>query len=297
VPARGERFRVRVDELEPKSERSGLRGSLEVSQQVLGKLAEMEQEHFDVGDDVVDLGAWDPGRGAAPALRRARLLPPRALRSCSAAPNRRAGAWGRRRPPSSSRGSDEDQFSASRFVASWTRSYGPRGLEANTRFGWRGRDPRRRGAPTAPHRPRGGAPDAGRSSGAARAPPLRRVAARLGLAPEGLRVGSAVPSGCHPLVQRRLDLSLSLTAASSPSPGRSRERPRRHPPARDREPRRGGHALHPRGEGAARQEGSTSASRSTPRSTAMRRSCATPISPSRCPRRAAKWRPISTTTA
>ncbi len=46
VPARGERFRVRVDELEPKSARSGLRGSLEVSQQVLAKLAEMEQEHF-----------------------------------------------------------------------------------------------------------------------------------------------------------------------------------------------------------------------------------------------------------
>ena len=46
LPARGERFRVRVDELEPKSSRSGLRGSLEVSQQVLGKLAEMEQENF-----------------------------------------------------------------------------------------------------------------------------------------------------------------------------------------------------------------------------------------------------------
>jgi 1-acyl-sn-glycerol-3-phosphate acyltransferase len=47
LPARGERFRVRVEELEPKSERGGLRGSLEVSQQVLAKLAEMEREHFD----------------------------------------------------------------------------------------------------------------------------------------------------------------------------------------------------------------------------------------------------------
>ena len=47
APARGERFRVVVEELEPKSERGGLRGSIEVSQQVLGKLAEMEQEHFD----------------------------------------------------------------------------------------------------------------------------------------------------------------------------------------------------------------------------------------------------------
>jgi 1-acyl-sn-glycerol-3-phosphate acyltransferase len=47
APARGERFRVRVEELEPKSARNGLRGSLEVSQQVLARLAEMEQEHFD----------------------------------------------------------------------------------------------------------------------------------------------------------------------------------------------------------------------------------------------------------
>jgi 1-acyl-sn-glycerol-3-phosphate acyltransferase len=47
LPARGESFRVRVSELEPKSERRGLRGSLEVSQQVLAKLAEMEREHFD----------------------------------------------------------------------------------------------------------------------------------------------------------------------------------------------------------------------------------------------------------
>jgi 1-acyl-sn-glycerol-3-phosphate acyltransferase len=49
LPVRGERFRVRVAELEPKSASSGLRGSLEVSQQVLGKLAEMERGHFDAG--------------------------------------------------------------------------------------------------------------------------------------------------------------------------------------------------------------------------------------------------------
>jgi hypothetical protein len=47
LPAHGERFRLRVAELEPKSSRNGLRGSIEVSQQVLGKLAEMEQEHLD----------------------------------------------------------------------------------------------------------------------------------------------------------------------------------------------------------------------------------------------------------
>ena len=47
APVRGERFRVRVEELEPKSASGGLRGSLEVSRQVLAKLADMEREHFD----------------------------------------------------------------------------------------------------------------------------------------------------------------------------------------------------------------------------------------------------------
>lgn len=46
-PARGERFRVRVEELEPKSDHGGLRGSLEVSRQILAKLGDMEREHFD----------------------------------------------------------------------------------------------------------------------------------------------------------------------------------------------------------------------------------------------------------
>jgi 1-acyl-sn-glycerol-3-phosphate acyltransferase len=46
LPAHGEHFRIRVAELEPKSTHEGLRGSLEVSRQVLGKLAELEQEHF-----------------------------------------------------------------------------------------------------------------------------------------------------------------------------------------------------------------------------------------------------------
>ena len=46
-PARGERFRVSVEELEPKSDHGGLRGSLDVSRQILAKLGDMEQEHFD----------------------------------------------------------------------------------------------------------------------------------------------------------------------------------------------------------------------------------------------------------
>src|SRR5262249_49065389 len=44
---RGERFRVRVEEIEPKSDHGGLRGSLEVSRQILAKLGDMEREHFD----------------------------------------------------------------------------------------------------------------------------------------------------------------------------------------------------------------------------------------------------------
>lgn len=46
-PARGERFRIRVEELEPKSAHGGLRGSLQVSRQILAKLGEMEREYFD----------------------------------------------------------------------------------------------------------------------------------------------------------------------------------------------------------------------------------------------------------
>ena len=46
-PARGERFRIRVEELEPKSDRGGLRGSIEVSRQILAKLGDMEREYFD----------------------------------------------------------------------------------------------------------------------------------------------------------------------------------------------------------------------------------------------------------
>jgi hypothetical protein len=44
---RGERFRVQAQAFEPKSDKGGLRGSLELSQQILRKLAEMEQRHFD----------------------------------------------------------------------------------------------------------------------------------------------------------------------------------------------------------------------------------------------------------
>jgi 1-acyl-sn-glycerol-3-phosphate acyltransferase len=47
APVRGERFRVQAQAFEPKSDKGGLRGSLELSQQILRKLAEMEQRHFD----------------------------------------------------------------------------------------------------------------------------------------------------------------------------------------------------------------------------------------------------------
>ncbi|MGH7804659.1 MAG: 1-acyl-sn-glycerol-3-phosphate acyltransferase [Candidatus Binatia bacterium] len=46
VPARGERFTVDLRFIAPKSEHRGLRGSREVSQQILGELADMERAHF-----------------------------------------------------------------------------------------------------------------------------------------------------------------------------------------------------------------------------------------------------------
>jgi hypothetical protein len=47
LPARGERFRVRVSSIEPKPARGGLRGSVEVSRQVLDELVALERSHFD----------------------------------------------------------------------------------------------------------------------------------------------------------------------------------------------------------------------------------------------------------
>jgi len=44
LPRRGERFRVSLSCLEPKTDRSGLRGSLDLSQQVLRELARLEQQ-------------------------------------------------------------------------------------------------------------------------------------------------------------------------------------------------------------------------------------------------------------
>lgn len=46
-PRRGERFHVRAELLEPKTDRHGLRGSLDLSRQILLKLAELERRHFD----------------------------------------------------------------------------------------------------------------------------------------------------------------------------------------------------------------------------------------------------------
>jgi 1-acyl-sn-glycerol-3-phosphate acyltransferase len=42
-PVRGERFRASLSLLEPKSDAGGLRGSLEIARQIVGRLAEMEQ--------------------------------------------------------------------------------------------------------------------------------------------------------------------------------------------------------------------------------------------------------------
>lgn len=47
MPARGDAFDVHARTLEPKTDHKGLRGSVEISKQIVGCLAEMEKRHFD----------------------------------------------------------------------------------------------------------------------------------------------------------------------------------------------------------------------------------------------------------
>lgn len=47
LPARGDRIRVTVSTLEPKSDRGGVRASREIALQINTRLAEMEREYFD----------------------------------------------------------------------------------------------------------------------------------------------------------------------------------------------------------------------------------------------------------
>jgi len=47
LPARGERFHVRVEAIEPRSEHGGPRGALDVSRQIVARLAELEKAHFE----------------------------------------------------------------------------------------------------------------------------------------------------------------------------------------------------------------------------------------------------------
>jgi hypothetical protein len=46
LPARGDTLRARIAWIEPKTDQRGLRGSLDVSRQILVRLAELEREHF-----------------------------------------------------------------------------------------------------------------------------------------------------------------------------------------------------------------------------------------------------------
>jgi 1-acyl-sn-glycerol-3-phosphate acyltransferase len=47
IPVRGETFRMRLATIEPRTRHTGLRGSRDIAQQIVAKLAEMEEEHFD----------------------------------------------------------------------------------------------------------------------------------------------------------------------------------------------------------------------------------------------------------
>jgi 1-acyl-sn-glycerol-3-phosphate acyltransferase len=49
LPARGERFHVSVEDFEPKTDQRGLRGSLDIARQILGRLAAMERRTLDGG--------------------------------------------------------------------------------------------------------------------------------------------------------------------------------------------------------------------------------------------------------
>jgi hypothetical protein len=49
APRRGERFRVSVDCIEPKTDARGPRGSLELARQITARLAALEQEHLPAG--------------------------------------------------------------------------------------------------------------------------------------------------------------------------------------------------------------------------------------------------------
>ena len=46
VPVRGERFRLRLSVIAPRTEHGGLRGSRDVARQIVGELARLEKEHF-----------------------------------------------------------------------------------------------------------------------------------------------------------------------------------------------------------------------------------------------------------
>jgi len=48
-PAFGERFALSAEVIEPKTDQRGLRGSLDISRQILARLEQMERRHFDGG--------------------------------------------------------------------------------------------------------------------------------------------------------------------------------------------------------------------------------------------------------
>ena len=69
LPPRGERFRVQVEAIEPRPQHGGVRGSVEVSRQILACLAELERRHF--GEESASLPADADPAGAEEAAERA----------------------------------------------------------------------------------------------------------------------------------------------------------------------------------------------------------------------------------
>ena len=274
LPARGERFRVALAALEPKTDAAGLRGSLDDRAPDRRAPDRAGGGSSMIGNDVVDLAdpeAREPG--PPPALRRARLR----ARGARAAPARGAIARGcagrsgpRRRPPTRWRGSSIRACASTPASSSWRDGVVRHGALRLRRFRVREAG----GALHAVAVPAPGAPGAVRSgvaqvrseaeAGERRTPPraARRGAPAAERPPRSSR--SSASGRCPRLLRRGgpsgLALSLShhgrfVAFALEPAAGArvSALRPIRC--LGDRQPRRGRDALHPHREGAARARG------------------------------------------
>ena len=282
APARGERFRVLFASLEPKTEHGGhARLARDHASRSWRASRRSKRTGSMLGNDVVDLGdpetrpgARHPRFDARVFTREERAALAGAARSGAAALEPVGGEGSRLQVPEEARAGDAASRRVRFAVRLETRARPERATAAGGACAWRswqegdalhavatdGARPRARRAAR-------GVGAAGR--GRARAAPPQAVralardaaAAHLGCAPGELELRARGPRAAPAPARRcRVDLDLSLShhgrflAAALETDAGSRARHERlpaDPPARDREPRRGRDALHPRREGAA----------------------------------------------